>query len=390
MVLIYPVIYYAFYIILFIASLAFKVKTNLREAKSFLILVVISTTLLAFFFIPNTNFRWDLHFHFELIDKMRSASSLKQALDVSQYKNLYFINFLYFLLSRQPYNQIVPAFFVLIDTSIFAYIFYNSLKNKVNKNQTLSFNFFFFVALLFLSSIDLILAITGIRNVFAIALVSLAVYLDLVKRKHKIFSLFLYLAAVFTHQFAFFIIAIRLFIIIIKRVELLYVMMILWLFGVQFLNIFKIFNISYITNLVNWVVFYWNSYSFTTVINEFHRSTQLIYILNILMVFSYWIMARRNYKINSGKNLLDNKVNKYFYSTSIIGLAFASNYLLLQRFMYILAYNLVMFLPTQIYGLKKIKKSFNLMIFSATFYLIIVLYQFLSNAFGFFLIELIK
>ena len=112
---------------------------------------------------------FDLYRHYGVIDNIR-AFGWDYAFDSSRYSNLPVITFLFFLVSLTPWDGTLVFIAVLINLLIFESI--NKYYAERNcGSQIRSIGFF-----LYLSLNDVILMVSGIRNVLAVALVGYAIW----------------------------------------------------------------------------------------------------------------------------------------------------------------------------------------------------------------------
>ena len=118
-------------------------------------------------------------------------------------------NLLFWLISKTGDNHLLPMLSMGIVYGVSAYICVDSVKDRLNKLQ--------FLLLFQLTLLPFYGIVSNVRNVMAFALLILAVYRDLVQKKHNYITLLLYLLPCFIHMTGIVIVFIRLAIIIVKK-----------------------------------------------------------------------------------------------------------------------------------------------------------------------------
>lgn len=139
---------------------------------------------------------WDLYRHYEELERMR-AGGWQYAAESGRYRLYPVINLLFFLVSRTSWNGLLVFIAVGTELLLFEKIiaFY---REKGLTEQTCSLCFFLYIVLC-----NMVLAISGIRNVLAVTLTQYGLWRYCVMRKQKRYLL-LCAAAVLIHPAAIF------------------------------------------------------------------------------------------------------------------------------------------------------------------------------------------
>jgi hypothetical protein len=134
------------------------------------ILAITSFSYLAFRINPPLG--WDLWHHFDEINRIRNGG-LDYAFNFGKYKDLPVISILFWLISLTNNNGYLTFIVVLIDFAIYLYILFDVLKRYPKlSGRFIGTSFFLFCAL-----INIVHAVSGIRNVLAFCIAGLAVYI---------------------------------------------------------------------------------------------------------------------------------------------------------------------------------------------------------------------
>ncbi len=164
---------------------------------------------------------WDLYRHYEEIDKIR-LYGLEYAFEEGIYKQYYVISLLFYLVSLQSNNNLL----VIISLSIEFLIYFSVLKYFINKGTIKKSNTILLCNIYFFATINLVQAVSGIRNILAFMIALYGVFITMYKNK-KILPIICYLLAVFIHPFSLMIVLIY-FISKLKFKKCIFVILILW------------------------------------------------------------------------------------------------------------------------------------------------------------------
>lgn len=158
--------------------------------RFFLFLGILGVAILASNIDPSVE--WDLYRHYEEIEKMRIWGA-EYAFLRGRYSSYYVINFLFYVVSLTPWNGLLVFISIFIELWILEDILHFYKKRGLSA-QTISICFF-----LFFSLSNIVLAISGIRNVLASVLMGYAIWNIHYKHKHKALSLLLIIMSISIH-----------------------------------------------------------------------------------------------------------------------------------------------------------------------------------------------
>lgn len=359
-----------------------SVQISLRSFNIILLLLCGLILILAACFVPETFIRWDLINHYEVLEGMR-AGGWHYAVTESTFKSLPVINIYFYLVSRLPINwplQVIP---LLVDFSIFYYIMKDSLVKNSKNRRTISIQIAVFVIIAWFSTIGIKLAITGIRTTLAVSLCTLAIYLEYVHKKRRVFSIWLYILASFIHYYALFCIAVRLACKIKNKKIVFFSVIGVTIFAEQLIRILmQMFTNQYINQALWQANRYLKWFSIANFIKHESLATISVYICFVIISVFALFVALKSKKMYI-TNEYSVKIIGYLEVVSMITLAMSFNYLFIERTMYILAYALLMALP--IY-LTKVRRTpyINLMMSVIFLWLIFFndIYMFMVNETG--------
>lgn len=170
-------IFLAFFWILI--SLVFRVKNNKSNFKVSIFITIISFSIFAFNYEPTVY--TDLYRHYEILNLMRSYGT-------SFYYSYEIItSFLFSMVARTNYNELLPFLITIIRYSLFFFLLYKYIKTyKIESYYTKLFIFFHF------AFFPLIESISGIRYYFAITVIAYALLNEFFLKKKLINKMLLF------------------------------------------------------------------------------------------------------------------------------------------------------------------------------------------------------
>lgn len=142
---------------------------SMRIGYFFIVIGIIGIALCAAQITPPR--AWDLSHHYTEIDKMREYG-LYYALNSGKYKEFIGANALFYLVSRTPWNSCLVFIAVVVSLGSFELISHYSFGLSEPRYRVKGISFFLYLVLT-----NIVLTISGIRNVMAVTLVGLAVWL---------------------------------------------------------------------------------------------------------------------------------------------------------------------------------------------------------------------
>lgn len=330
----------------------FAVK-DLKISKG-LFLSLISLILLGIvvfgYFFEAIGDKLDLSRHYDLLNKMREGG-WNYAQNESQYKSLYVYNTFAYIIAVSGEYALLQTIPLIIDCCIFLYIYLDVVKRHHSDSNFISAKDSLFVFFLWIATFGLKLAIIGIRCVLAVALCALAIYQECIRGKHKIFSLLLYLAAIFTHNFAVLIIIIR----VLSRLKFKKTLAVVALFVMLFGNtIFELLRNITTNDYLRFI--------FTRLMQTFDKfkvgsnvastsGTAFVLMWGGFVLITVYLIYVSVYTktFYPRENLLNKKDAKSFlkvcdlcYTIGLLGLPMFFNYLYMERYMYIIAWAFLM------------------------------------------------
>jgi len=329
-------------------------------------------------FVPNDHIRWDLLEHYKGVDLMRGKSYF-DAINDGGYASIYFLygNYLY-LISLLPTNQLLPLFPILIDFGVFVYIFFDLFGYQYENKIPLSKGMYVLFA--WFSTIGFKLAISGIRCVLAVALISLGVYQFMMNKKHRILKL---IVTVFfglqIHAFTLII----LLIFVVTRVKskkiVLAILFAVTTFGVATIDLLarKIMQVNaYFAFSLEKVTRYLYTYSPIQIYQKSGLGFVTVYVgMIVISIFLFAYSRAINHKISSddsGRLSYIRHISNYSSAVAVVALGLCSNYLFIERMMYFEAYALTMLLCLDV----KLKKNYTILMLCM---IPVLLWVFLNN-----------
>ena len=181
-----------FGLIYFIAKV-YELFTNkyFTNSRSFILLGIFGVAILASQIKPPVG--WDLFRHFEEIEKIRELGA-EYAWHKSRYSDYFCITALFYFVSLTPWNNALVVIAIFLDLLLLETVLYYYRKKGLEA-QTASIAFFQFLVLS-----NIVLAISGIRNVLAVILMGFAVWnFHCNRKKTIILDMILALMAITIH-----------------------------------------------------------------------------------------------------------------------------------------------------------------------------------------------
>ena len=264
------------------------------SAKMSLVVYIMSIFCVTFIYRPG--YSSDLGRYFLILDGMQSIP-LSQINYYGAGKNLFVINFVFWIIAKLVIYQLLPALSVSTVYGIGAYIIINSrlLQNKQTNDMSI-FLLLQFMQLSFFGIMD------NVRNIWAFSLIILAVYRELIQNKRNLITILLYILPCFMHNSAFLMVAFRLLIPFAKKTK--YALPLLTLFvgqGIELLylhlNLFPMFIANAINSsyqyLNNSVATEWGMKVASSSFFRLQRVIEMTMAIALLILF-YLIQANMN------------------------------------------------------------------------------------------------
>lgn len=360
-----------------------KQTVSLKSYFQVLIPLLFAIVLFAYCFEPNELFRWDLIEHHKILDQMKEMG-FERALTDGRYKNLFVINFYFALISTLPNYGLLPAIPLTIDFLIFIYIFKESTEDKKLNCGQLSF-----IVLAYLTTMGLMLAISGIRCVLSVSLTALAIYQEMIKGK-KI-AYIIYLASIFIHYFAIILVVLRILSALRSKIVVFITFVLFIVVGIDALsNLTPSLSSSYMAEGITTFLYEYKLYTIWSYFPGLTLAGKLNFINQVLVVCYLYYMCRSILKKSINLSDRERKIISFCSSVYVTGFVFCLNFLLLQRFIYLIAFCYTMILPiyfrTQNYRNSNVNVLFGLVFTWMLFFNEI--YSFIVNYVGYWFITL--
>lgn len=314
------------FIIVLIHQIGFltNIKINKKQYMFILIFFGIAYAFLAAQIKPPP--QWDLFHHYNEINNMRMGG-IDYAFTQGRYKELFVINFIYYIVSLFSYNNLLVFITIFIEYMIFTYITCD-LKGKFSSERNtiaFSLNFFLFFAL-----VNIVLSISGIRNVFAFSIASLAVYIDIYKERKGILKYFIYIIPVFIHPSTIIVPIVRIFVLTPKMYKFAPLLIIWGMFSSYISEVLESSSVGalktagYLLNLYGE-----NSYIFDNrlvIVN--------VIFVSIIMIACFYILQKKHMYYNNAQLRYITFIIMYLFTA----LGSLQNVLIFNRMLYGLAF----------------------------------------------------
>lgn len=178
MILILAILFSIIFITINVILIILDKRMHKIQYTIFSVLAIFSFSYLALKIDPPLE--WDLWHHFDEINRIRNGG-LDYAFNYGRYKDLPIISLLFWLVSLTNNNGYLTFITVFINLSIYFFI----LSDVLDKHPKLSGRFIGTSFFLYCSLINIVLAISGIRNVLAFCIAGLSVYMIYQKNSLK-------------------------------------------------------------------------------------------------------------------------------------------------------------------------------------------------------------
>ena len=187
--------------IMYLSIKAYQVITDKYVTKNRIIIIlgIIGVALLAAQVVPPR--AWDLYQHYDEINRIREWGA-SYAWKRSRYASYFGATALFYVTSLTPWNGTLPFITILTELFIFEKVI-SYYKNQIGA-QSEGLAFFLFLVLS-----NIVMAISGIRNVLAVVLVKYAIWnFECVSKKNWVADIAIVILAVTIHPASGFLIAI--------------------------------------------------------------------------------------------------------------------------------------------------------------------------------------
>ena len=352
---------------------------SVRQYKYLIIAFCACMLVFVYYFVPNSVIRWDLFVHYDGVNALR-GHDFSYALKNGGYGTYYLATLYFWLISRLPDNTLLPFFPLLLDLSVFYYIFFDRLCEEYGERQCVPYLRAFFVFFAWLSTFGFKLAVSGLRCVAACALSSLAVYLYC-KKKRLLNSAILLIAAALIHSYALIIVPIALLSKIKNKTPVVITMIGVNLFGARVLELVNNIipsSMAYVKVALMQAIRYWDSYSIQAIYKRSGLGMAILFICMIIYIGILFLISRR-YKGQIPKDSDANAmIVEYTQTLSLFSLGMCFSYLFMERTMYLVSYATVM-----LFSINQDKHKINLII--KVIMVGLLLYIFYSNDIGTFI-----
>ena len=211
------------------------IKKSPSKWKKYLPFYIYFVFIAAYSYTPPAYSNVDLLRYFRIVESLKGLH-LSEAIDILA-DNLYFENFLFWLIAQTNMPRLLPA---VTTATVFGIGGYTAC----DLAQIEDYKYMYKVLIIQMIMIPFFSVVANIRNVFAFSLVILASYIDLYKHKRNIGVLLLYVIPIFMHKTGIVILVIRIMMPLFKRA---YAAALLLFFGLSGLITFAYTHISAFT-----------------------------------------------------------------------------------------------------------------------------------------------
>lgn len=333
-------------LMLFAALSPEKYQISVGQFGGVLFLMIVLIAGFAYYFEPKNFIRWDLLIHYRKIRLFRNYS-FAEAWNGSEYKNLYLINFYFYLISRLPNNKLLPVIPLAIDFLIARYILMDRLRQKYGPNGKFRVSEGVWVTAIFLTTMGFKLALSGIRCVLAVSLCALAFYFEGVQKRKRPAAYLLYLCALMVHQFSILVLAIRLLTYMKGKWKILVGLILFCLFGATVSELVADAlpqSMSYVARALQQVVRRWDSYSISAMLEKSVAEIS-VYLTMICSAGYLLYVSIRLKKVRLKMDSQEISIFNFAEAVAMVAVGMSFNYLFLERTMYVIAFGFLMALP---------------------------------------------
>ncbi|MCQ2508728.1 MAG: hypothetical protein MJ097_08080, partial [Dorea sp.] len=239
-------------------------SVSIYQYMLLLLITVAAILLLAYCFDPRATIRFDLGEHFKLLDKMKTEG-WSYAVKNSEYGRLYVTLAYFWLIAETGLNHLLPILPMLTEFAVVIYIIYDLF--YVKHDYMIDITQATFTLFVWFCTYGFLLALSGVRCSWAVAIAVAALYRDCVQKKRDLLMLLLYIMPMFIHYFAMIALILRL-MIIMKHKKIMTLFMIgAVVYGPQLaIIIYRSVSFSYVRTMMAIIVRYWSGFSVWTFI----------------------------------------------------------------------------------------------------------------------------
>lgn len=316
---------------------------SIRQLDIILFFCFLAILILVFNFDPRQTIRFDINEHMKAMDIMK-IKGWDYAIHSSEYEGLYIICAYFFLIIAIGNYHFLPILPMLIEFIIFRYIIVDRIRS--DGKTTVPFKDIGFTMYIWICTYGLMLAMTGIRCVLAVSVMFLAVYRDYIKNNRGVFTWILYVIPLFIHSFSLIMVLVRVFAMVKKKNRFIIPIFLLLVLSQPILNVaYSVFRGGYIGIVITKIGNYWirrNMIRWIAGVTNAAKTVAISYLI-VMFYYSYVVISIRKCRE------LFTEAEKRIYSLAVsvmyIGLAVSFNYLLLERFTYVLSWSFLIIMP---------------------------------------------
>lgn len=339
---------YIFLLMVFAAIRRYRIRVS--QAKILIISLIVMLAGFAYSFEPKPFIRWDLLEYYKLCDKM-TKMSIQEAFTNSEYGQFVVINIFFYIIAHIGNYHLIPFIPLIIDCVVLYYVLFDTiyisrLTSESSQGSVVELSMVVFVLYAWFSTVSIKLAISGVRCTLAVALAFFAMYIEYIKGKNRLAAIVLYACAVLIHFSAVMIILIRL-IATIKKIYIVPIAMNLFMLLGQ--PIVSLLRRSIGNQYLKLALFKFERYLNTFYIlgNNFHlsRAVFIIYLFWIIIGVYFYTITRATKKQYKCSSDYEEKALQFSEAVGYVLFGCVTNYMYLQRMMYIIAFAMLLILP---------------------------------------------
>jgi hypothetical protein len=272
------------YIFLFVISFLFTRK----KINIYFFIVSLTFGIIAFFFVPDVSF--DLYRHYAIIDIFRQYG-WNMGVSNSEFPSLIIANGFLYLISFLPTKGFLPAITAFVTYYLLLNIIYKvAIRYDLAKKDILLAAFFF------VSTLNYLGLISGIRNSLAFAIFTYFLYMDLVENRNKILCWIMYILLCFLHLSVLILLLFR----IIVQFNNKFIRIIVMFFSLTW-SLFLVNIVDIISRFSNLKIFYefqqkiqiygidhqYNTYSYSVAV-------PIIILIGVLITYIFFLHINKN------------------------------------------------------------------------------------------------
>lgn len=314
-------------------------RVTYKQFDVLLFILFVAILILVYEFDPRPTIRFDIIEHYKTLDLMKEGG-WDFAIHDGEYSNLLVTTVYFYIIQAIGNYRLLPLLPLVTEFLIFRFILFDQMHRRFP--DRVPFADASFVVYTWFTTVGLMLAIVGVRCVWAVSIAVAGLYLDYVKKRRSAWVWLLYIVPVFIHSFALIVVVVRLLAMIPYRRTVTAAMVAGLLVGPMVLEkVFSVVGSGYLQYMVYLIMKYWEAMNILNWFFGVSNSTRTILICFVIVLGYLFYMLWQIKRCGDIGDPEDQRILNLGETAAYLSLVMLFNYLFLERYMYLICFVLV-------------------------------------------------